>query len=125
LVRRVYDEIWNAGDLAVADELFERPAGVKQYNVGFRAGAPDVVHTVEEIILEGELAAVIWTARGTHTGDLFGIPATGGPFTCEGITLFRLRGGRIVEHKTIWERADFLEQLGLIPKIRKADGSRI
>lgn len=55
--------------------------------------------------------------RGTHLGDLLGIPASGKQVTMEGITILRIEEGKIVER---WGRIDalgLLQQLGVIPPL--------
>src|SRR5262245_65643403 len=82
IVRRWYDEFWNAGKLEVADELLH-PDYV--YQDGYGAGAPSVAankeghaiwhrilpdlhFTIEDMIAEGEAVVVRWMARGSHQG---------------------------------------------------------
>ena len=48
------------------------------------------------------------TIRGTHEGDLFGIPATGRPIEFMAIDIHRLENGQIVE---TWHIEDFLSVL--------------
>ncbi|MBV8996938.1 MAG: ester cyclase [Pseudonocardiales bacterium] len=42
--------------------------------------------------------AVRYTARATHTGELFGAPPSGRTVTITGIEIYRLAGGSIVEY---------------------------
>ena len=44
-----------------------------------------------------------WSARGTHQGDLMGMPATGKQATVTGITLDQIVDGRVVESRTNWD----------------------
>ncbi len=79
-------------------------------------------HTIHEMIGEGEWVAVRTTCEGVHAieppvpvnGGIFvGIPATGRTYTVQHIHLFRVVGGKIVEH---WANRDDLgaaRQLGL------------
>jgi predicted ester cyclase len=55
-------------------------------------------------------------ASGTHRGVLMGIPPTGKRVTVQGIHIWRIKDGTIVEH---WGEGDFLgmmQQLGVIPQ---------
>ena len=78
----------------------------------FRTAFPDLHITPEEMIAEGDLVAVRWTATGTHSGELAGIAATGTAVRWAGTDMYRLTAERIVE----WWRNDdsvwLLHQLG-------------
>jgi steroid delta-isomerase-like uncharacterized protein len=80
----------------------------------FRA-FPNLTHTVEDVIAEGDKVVTRYTIRGTHQGETeeFG-PPTGKHLELEGITIHRIEDGKIVEE---WERYDnlsVLQQLGLV-----------
>ncbi len=49
--------------------------GVRRMLARYFQALPDVRFTLEELIVEDDRAAVIWTARGTHLGTLMNIPA--------------------------------------------------
>jgi len=81
----------------------------------FRAAFSQPHTTIDDAIVEGDKVAWRWTFRGTHTGPLMGIPATGKAIAFTGITIDRVAGGKIVER---WNQADFMglmQQLGAIP----------
>lgn len=123
LVRRLYEAVWNDGDLALADELIAPtevhhshggtepggPEAQKQAAHRFRSAFPDYRLTIEQVVDGGELMAVRWRIKGTHA-------ATGRPITdYTGVNIFRIVDGKIVE---IWDTRDDLglyAQVGLIP----------
>jgi steroid delta-isomerase-like uncharacterized protein len=128
--RRILGEIFGAGDYDLADELVRADAvghdaaspepikgaeGLKEAAGGYRAAFPDLEVTVEDVIAEGDLVAVRWTARGTHQGDLFGIAPTGKQATVTGITIDRFSGGKVAESWTNWDTLGLLQQLGAVP----------
>jgi steroid delta-isomerase-like uncharacterized protein len=86
--------------------------GLREAFQRFRVTFPDLHIAPEEMVAEDDLVAVRWTATGTHSGDLAGIPATGRTVRWAGTDMYRLTGGRIVE----WWRNDdsvwLLHQLG-------------
>ena len=125
VVRRIYDDLWNAGHLAVADEIFVNAEGVKRYIHSFRAAFSDLHHTVDELVAEGDTVVARWTAHGTHTGQWHSLAATNQVVTFTGITIAHLVNGKIADHQTLWDTLALLEQLGVVPQIRKADGSRL
>jgi predicted ester cyclase len=76
---------------------------------------PDLVVTVEQILGEGDLVAVRWTARGTNTGTGNGLQATGKRLEVGGTTIFRVVDGRIVEEWNSIDELGLMRQLGAIP----------
>ena len=94
LFQRYFDECANGGNLDLCDEIFAAdyqhhdpanpdprpvvgPQGVKAHLESLKGGFPDLVFDVEDTISDGDQIIVKWTARGTNTGDYFGMPATG------------------------------------------------
>ena len=126
LVRRFVDEFWSKGNLAAADELMAPDAVVYEPVVGtpadlkatareFRAAFPDWHSTVEEMIAEGDRVVERWTGRGTHRGELQGIPPTGKRVAVPGVVFYRIKGGKIVEFRGQFDRMSLMQQLGVVP----------
>ncbi len=79
IVRR-YIEMWNTGEVALADEVLAPthvdhahpevtgPEPVKQALLEFRAAFPDFRITIESLISEGDMVALLATLRRTHQG---------------------------------------------------------
>lgn len=67
---------------------------------------------VDEVVVEGDRAAVATTIEGTHTGELLGMAPTGRRVSVTGIDLVRVAGGRIVEHRGLTDTVGLLRQLG-------------
>jgi len=127
LVRRFYEEVWNRGNVDVADEVFADdyvrhdwrpsqaapgPAGQKRIAADFRRAFPDLRFDVEMIISEGDLVAARWIAEGTNSGAWAGQPATGRRARFSGVNIFRFQDGKVAE---IWNHRDdlgLMEQLG-------------
>jgi len=128
-IRRVFDEAFNQGHLAVIDELLipdhlahntyggapNGPQGLKWLITMFRTAFPDLRCTVEDEISEGDQFAAHWTMRGTHNGSFLGNPPTGRPVVAQGIIFARIENGRIVEDWTLTDQLGILQQLGLVP----------
>jgi steroid delta-isomerase-like uncharacterized protein len=128
LVRRFYEEVWAAGNVAFAGEVFAddyvrhelRPtqaepgaAGQARVAEQFRQAFPDLRWRIDLLLGEGDLVAARWTARGTQSGSWAGQPATGRTAEFSGVNMFRFGDhGKVVE---IWNHRDdlgLLEQLG-------------
>ena len=90
--------------------------GTKQVVKMFSASFPDLRHTVDEIIGEGNTVAARWTVRGTHRGEFQGIPASGRSVRLSGTTVHHLAGGKIVETWLTFDNQELLQQLGAVPQ---------
>jgi steroid delta-isomerase-like uncharacterized protein len=91
------------------------PDGQREVVSGYRAAFPDLEVTIDDQIAEGDRVVTRWTARGTHTGDLWGIPGTGKQVTVTGTSIDRNQDGRIVETWSHWDALGLMQQLGVVP----------
>ncbi len=67
------------------------------------AAFPHYSLTVDQMITEGDTAALRATFHGTHRGPFHGIPATGKTVSAEVMLFYRVRDGRIAQH---WMQMD-------------------
>jgi len=135
LVRRSVEEMnkGKAAAMTVIDELYATDVvahsgtgkdirGLKDYKQSTSEtynAFPDLHFTVDDMVVEGDKAAVRWTLTGTHKGEYMGIPPTNKKVTMWLIHINRIVGGKFVE---IWSRYDTLglmQQLGHVPTQRK------
>lgn len=128
VVQRVFDEILNQGRYALFDEVYSasfvkhvdgrrRNLAEEIEDAKFTRGlAADLVVTVDALIAEGDSVAARYTGRGTNTGPLGGMAATGKRFVVHGMTVYRFSGGKIVEEWTVYNEADLMRQLGVMPR---------
>jgi len=129
MVRRIWEEVMNKGDLAVADEImatnyiFHGPGGVnangpegfKQYVAMYRTAFPDIHCTIEDMVAEGEKVVSRFTLRGTHLGDMMGIAPTSKKAEIIGIVISRFAGGKEVEAWGSYDTLSMYQQLGVTP----------
>lgn len=128
IVRRFYEEVFNQRNLAVVDELcttnhlFHNPPTTlrgreefKQLLSVYITAFPDARFTVEDLIAEGDRVASRYTFRGTHQGDLMGIPPTGKQVTVTGIIINRIVNGKSEEGWLNFDALGMLQQLGVAP----------
>ncbi len=54
-----------------------------------------------------------------------GLAPSGAKVSWSGVTVAHLAEGKIVWHQTAWDTLGLLEQIGAVPRVRKADGSRL
>jgi steroid delta-isomerase-like uncharacterized protein len=91
--------------------------GAKVEVTGYRTAFPDILLTIDHQVAAGEYVVTRWTARGTHEGDLDGIPPTGKSVTTTGISAVRVVDGKIVEDHTEWNALGLMAQLGVVPAL--------
>ncbi|MBA7559052.1 MAG: ester cyclase [Dehalococcoidia bacterium] len=129
VLRRVAEEIFNKGDLAVVDEViasnyvyhgsggqeYKSPEGFKQIVTMFRNAFPDLHMTVEDMVAEGDKVAHRLTIRGTHKGELMGIAPTGKQVTISAVTISRFAGGKEAEAWSNLDQLGMYQQLGVAP----------
>jgi predicted ester cyclase len=91
--------------------------------VNLRTAIPDRVDVIEDVIADGDRVGLLFRVTGTHSGTLFGIPATGRRIDVYELGLYRLRDGRVTEAWFMADEAALLKQLGAqLPP--RADGER-
>ena len=115
-VVRDYITELDRGNFEIMDEVFARdlsfhspgsPSMDRQATMESTKGAysafPDLQHTIEDLIAEGNKVVLRVTNRATHKGEFLGLPGTGKRVTINAIAIFRMADGKIAE---IWEEAD-------------------
>ena len=127
LVRRIFDDVVNKGNLDAVDELMAEdyvdhgPMGdmgrdaFKGLVGQYRAAVPDLHCEVSHLIQEGDTVGWLVRATGTHTGDQLGFPATNKSFETLSANIGRMRDGQAVEHWAEQGMFPMLMQLGVLP----------
>ena len=85
----------------------------------------DRVDTIEDLIAKGDRVWAVWTMRGTHTGQLFGIPATGKPIEVLEAGIWRLQDGLVIEAWFFGDELRLLRQLGVISDTQLSAAARL
>jgi steroid delta-isomerase-like uncharacterized protein len=130
LVRRLWEEVFNKRNLAVADELLapgavnheasagppqSGPVDLKQVVGTLTSAFPDHHTVLEDMIAEGDKVMVRTTFSGTHQGSFMGIPPTGKRFSQQQIHVVRIVDGKATEHWAVRDDISMMQQLGVIP----------
>src|SRR5215212_713724 len=111
LMSRLYEEMWNGGNTALAKEIFAEPEGVERFLMQFLISFPDLQHAVEGMVAEGDWVAVHFSTQGTQSGQWMEFAPTGKSIHYTGITLAGISGDKIIEHHTWWDKAGLIEQV--------------
>ena len=128
-VVRMIEQGWNLGQLDVVDDCVSEDykrdipgatlygaAAFKERMRTTRLAMPDFRCTLGEAIVEGDKGASRWICEGTHRGELLGIPATGKNLRWSGIVWYELRDGLVVYEWELYDQAELLTQLDMLPK---------
>jgi steroid delta-isomerase-like uncharacterized protein len=136
LVRRFIDEVFNAGNFDAVEEILAPDyvhhdpttqefgsgmEGFKRLISYYRDAFPDLEITFDEQFAAGDRVVDRWTGRGTHEGELMGVPATGRAVTSSGISIHRIADGRLAETWNIYDAVGTLRQLGAISGMKSED----
>ena len=123
-----WDEIINTGNLELINDthftnditLVMSPEnivgidGFKDYYSNFVTGFSDVEFTMVDVFGQNDKIVKHWNFKGTHSGDFFGIPATGKTVNVEGTTLVKMKDGKIAQEQDFMDNMAFMSQLGLV-----------
>src|SRR4051794_3013939 len=128
VVRRYWFELWNEkkdiiDQIAVEPVIFHFPQGQAHQPPSLRkwfetalTAFPNVQFTLDQEIAEGHLVVSRWRYVATNTGGFLGRPATGRRVTDDGIDIFRIEEGKIVEMWIVQDSLGLLQQLGWLPQ---------
>jgi steroid delta-isomerase-like uncharacterized protein len=132
LVRRYYDEAYNARNTAVVDEFLaddfvRHNVAVPQANqpsnaddvarvASWLAAFSDLQITFEELFATEDtvVSFVVW--RGTQDGPLpqWDVPVTGQPMERESLVVWRVTCGQLAENWIVQDNLTMLRQLGIV-----------
>jgi len=99
-------------------ETFHGPEGFHQIDKMWADAFPDGKITLGRIIEAGDLVAVEYTGRGTHTGPMVTsagtVPATGRSVTLQFCDIFEVKNGKLQSRRSYGDTGALMTQLGLI-----------
>lgn len=124
----MYQNVWNsflAGDTSVVnDKNFTEDVIVvtsegdivgikacKEFYTNYLTGFSDIEWTIVDAFGQGNKLIKHWNFKGKHTGDFFGIPATGNSLNLSGTTIVTMRDGRIAREHDFFDMKSMLDQL--------------
>ncbi|MCH8332061.1 MAG: ester cyclase [Bacteroidetes bacterium] len=127
ILRRFAEELWLKKNFDIVDELMAEDAinhniipgfpqgreGTKAFTAMFQAAFPNMDMKFHEIIADGNLAALRWTASGRHEAELMGVEASGNSVAMSGMGFYLIEDGMI---KEVWGETDMM---GLMQQINE------
>jgi steroid delta-isomerase-like uncharacterized protein len=128
VIEAAWDAAWDKGEVAALDALLspsyrrltrhdEEGQDLETFKasiIATRAAFPDLVTTIDDIVVDGDRAAVRWHSVGTHQHGFLGVPPTRRQVEVRGATFARFEGERIVEEFVTWDPRALLAALGII-----------
>ncbi len=124
----MYQNVWNsflAGDTSVVNKKnFTEDVVIvtsngdlvgidacKEFYLNYLNGFSDIEWTIVDAFGQGNKLIKHWNFKGKHTGDFFGIPATGNSLNLSGTTIVTMREGRIAKEHDFFDMKSMLDQL--------------
>ena len=86
----------------------------KGYYNNYLTGFSDAEFTFVNIFGQGDNIVKHWNFKGTHDGEMFGIPATGNKVDISGTTIVKMKDGKVYQEQDFFDNHSFLSQLGLL-----------
>jgi len=129
-IARQFIRVWDTDDPSILDDLaapdirvsypilpgpIQGASAFKKVLAGVRAGLPDIKIEIGDVIAEGDFVVAPWTMSGTHLGELMGIPPSGKAVRWDGITIYRIEDGKVVDERGEENGLGLLRQIGAIP----------
>lgn len=126
LARRYFENLFNAGELGVADEILHpeisffgpvTPDGIhgidafKRFAMEWFTGFPDRRFELVEEWVDGDRIACLFHITGTHRGEFIGRAATGNTIDVQVMNFLRIDGGRIRSIQAFFDPAQLLRPL--------------
>ena len=126
-VRRLIDDIWNAGKLDTLDQLVTSDVAhhdpvnptrgieplrnvVRKYRTAF----PDMHQHIDELFAGGDRVAARLTCTGTQRGPLDGLAPTGRSVKIDALLICHFTGDRVSEAYVNWDALGMMQQLGAV-----------
>ena len=123
-----YENIWTqflSGDTTVINETnFHQDVivvtsngdlvgidAIKDFYMNYLNGFDDIEFTIIDAFGQGDRIVKHWNFKGTHTGDFFGIPATGNKLNLSGTTLVTMTESKVKKEQDFFDMQSLIEQL--------------
>jgi predicted ester cyclase len=128
LAREWFAQVWNQLDESAIDRLMH-PEGLvhglgpeplrgpdqfKPFFHTFRNALGGIRVDITRTVVQGDTCAVLCRVVATHVGHTLGAPATNRDVDFTGITMLRVKDGRIVEGWNVFDFLTMYQQIGWV-----------
>lgn len=116
--------VWNKKDISAINELidpnlaihsplgdFQGRESLKKIVQEWLKGFPDLFVINTATVCEHDLVVMQWKAQGSHRAEFRGMPPSGKSIAYNGVTIYRIRDGKITEYWTYLDMQHLLNQL--------------
>lgn len=93
------------------------PQGIRENLQRYFEAFPDLHISADELLVQGDRAALAWTGRATHLGRLLNIPPTGRQVTLRGVAILTVQDNQVRRLLQVWDVAGLLRTIGLLPEL--------
>jgi steroid delta-isomerase-like uncharacterized protein len=129
IVTKIFDALWSQGQFSMIDELVSKdfvgywpfrvepvrgPVEYKGLVADMRKVFPALSMKVLDYVSGGEKAVARFEVTGTHRAEFLTVPPTQKSLTVEGLTMFRIANGKIVETRVQMDLLTLLRGLGIV-----------
>ena len=130
LVRRFYEQVVAGGHVELLETLAasnmidhtaaeagwpEGRAGFVQHVKWVHGAITDRDVSVDDLVAEGDRVVAFWTLNGVHSGEFFGVPATGKQISATAVSVLTIEDDQIAEYVVRPDVLSLLQQLGAFP----------
>lgn len=125
-LKRMYDEVWNKGNLSIASEVaspdyhygdYKGSEGYRQIVTLQREAFPDIQYTIDQVIGEGDWLAYTLSVSATFNGkgEIFGVKPTGKEMKGTWAFFSQFKDGKILTTTAFADMLSFYQQVGVAP----------
>ena len=114
-----YDKNFGS-EIVSEDYSYHDHHSVEEMAQRFFNAFPDLHFELKETIEQGDKVSMLWVGSGTHKGTYNHIPPTGKRLEVNGTSFLELKNGKIIKATFLWDGADMLRQMGLLPEVQLA-----
>lgn len=124
IIKKYSEQVWHEKNLSdidqflAADVVITSPLAkvtgidaMLSIVASWHAGLSHINVSWDDFVCEGDKVVSIWTAKGQHTGELLGHPATNHKVRYQGITIYKLTDGKVVEYQALVDISGLEKQL--------------
>jgi predicted ester cyclase len=132
VTRQWFKEVWDEGNEEAIDRLMAPdgkvhglsgpggppmigPAAFKPVFHMFREALGDLEIVIERTLVDGEFCAAFCRVKGRHVGRALGGEPTGRPVELNGVTITRVRNGKLIEGWNVFDFLTMYQQMGWVP----------
>jgi steroid delta-isomerase-like uncharacterized protein len=118
------NKVWNEKHIGTVDKLMDQNVvihsllgdyygtqAMKEVVQAWLKGFPDLVVKNEHVISENDLVSIQWQAKGTHHGEFKGRRPSGKTASYNGVTVYRIKEGKIIEYWAYLDMQHLLDQI--------------